>query len=371
MAFKLHAILTLGRISNLPTVWTNCCAAWVLNRLGRDSPFFDLPPEGASDQLSFSLSQWLWILLGASLLYVAGTTLNDAFDEEYDREHNKERPIPTGVLKPWEVWSIGFAELFGGATILYLKAEVSPVYLAMLCVTILAYDAVHKKWAGSVLLMGGCRLFLWWTIATAGTLISNELSPLVYVWSIALLLYIVGITFVARGEATGSLSSVPWPYILLFVQVILGLFFCFYGARWLVLPIIAILGWGNLHGRMLRPAQRSWYWQGGCSMACTHHHWGCCRGVSCGTCMGFGPCGGVANQPLDAKKVCCDVRLNNSNIQRAMPVWSEISNNSSTTGWINGMPSLDRIASASRSGSPGTSGPSVPGAGVQPLSTPI
>lgn len=248
MALKLHAILTLGRISNLPTVWTNCCAAWVLNRLGRDSPFFDLPPEGVSDQLSFSLSQWLWILLGASLLYVAGTTLNDAFDEEYDREHNKERPIPAGVLKPWEVWSLGFAELFGGATILYLKAEVSPVYLAMLCVTILAYDAVHKKWAGSVLLMGGCRLFLWWTIATAGTLISNELSPLVYVWSIALLLYIVGITFVARGEATGSLPSVPWPYILLFVQVIFGLFFCFYGARWLVLPIIAILGWGIYMG---------------------------------------------------------------------------------------------------------------------------
>ena len=47
-----------------------------------------------------------------------------------------------------------------------------------------------------------------------------------------------------------------------------------------------------------------------------------------------------------------------------MPVLCEISNKSSTTGLINGMPSLLRIASASRSGSPGMRGPLVPGAGL-------
>ena len=41
-----------------------------------------------------------------------------------------------------------------------------------------------------------------------------------------------------------------------------------------------------------------------------------------------------------------------------------MSNKSSTTGLINGMPSLLRIASASRSGSPGMRGPLVPGAGL-------
>jgi hypothetical protein len=41
-----------------------------------------------------------------------------------------------------------------------------------------------------------------------------------------------------------------------------------------------------------------------------------------------------------------------------------VSNRSYTTGLINGIPSLLLIASASRSGSPGISGPPVPGAGL-------
>jgi hypothetical protein len=46
------------------------------------------------------------------------------------------------------------------------------------------------------------------------------------------------------------------------------------------------------------------------------------------------------------------------------PVFFEISSKSSTTGLNNGIPSLLLIASASRSGSPGMSGPLVPGAGL-------
>jgi len=241
---KLHAFLTLGRVSNLPTVWTNCLAAWVLNRLGQQLPLFELPNTDAAQALTFQPEQWIWIFLGASLLYIAGTTLNDAFDEEYDRQYNRDRPIPAGILKCWEVWAVGFIQLVSGAAILYFKSGVSEIYLGMLCMTILAYDAVHKKWAGSVLLMGGCRLFLWWTIATAGLDIAHELSPLVLVWSIGLLLYIAGITFVARGEATGNLPAVPWPFMLLFVQVLLGLFFCVYTGRWITLVLVILLAYG-------------------------------------------------------------------------------------------------------------------------------
>jgi 4-hydroxybenzoate polyprenyltransferase len=241
---KLHAFLTLGRISNLPTVWTNCLAAWVLNQLGQQLPFFELPNSDADQVLTFQPVQWIWILIGASLLYVAGTTLNDAFDEDYDRLHNQSRPIPAGILKCWEVWTVGFIQLLVGAAILYFKADVSEIYLGMLCMTILVYDAAHKKWVGSVLLMGGCRLFLWWTIATAGHEITNELSPLVLVWSMGLFLYIAGITFVARGEATGNLPTVPWPFMLLFVQVLIGFFFCIYTGRWIALILVILLACG-------------------------------------------------------------------------------------------------------------------------------
>ena len=51
-------------------------------------------------------------------------------------------------------------------------------------------------------------------------------------------------------------------------------------------------------------------------------------------------------------------------VSNGMPVWREMSSSSSTTGLSSGMPSLLRIASASRSGSPGMSGPLVPDAGL-------
>ena len=257
MASKLHAVLTLGRISNLPTIWTNCLAAWVLNQLGREIPLFELPSADIANTLVYEPMLWLWILIGASLLYVAGTTLNDAFDEDFDRKHNSDRPIPAGVLATWQVWVIGIAEMLGGAGILYFNAGVSPLYLGLLCLAILSYDAVHKKWSGSVLLMGACRLFLWWTIATAGAGGVSDLSPLVLVWSTALLLYIAGITFVARGEATGHFPTLPWPFVCLFVHVILGFFFCLYGSRWVtllfVLPMIYGIYKGITHARRKGP----------------------------------------------------------------------------------------------------------------------
>lgn len=245
---KLNAVLTLGRVSNLPTVWTNCIAAWILNQLGSGLSLFVLPESGDTQPIDLGISNLLWIVIGSSLIYVAGTTINDAFDVEYDRKYNQGRPIPSGVMKTWEVWLIGVTEFAIGFYILLDFVGVNLVYLILLCAVIIAYDAVHKKWSGSVWLMGGCRLFLWWTIASASMSAESSLSNLVYVWSITLLLYIAGITFVARGEATGRLPSFPWPFFFLFSPVLLGAFFCFYYSKWLVIPIILLLGLGVLRG---------------------------------------------------------------------------------------------------------------------------
>ena len=245
---KLNAVLTLGRVSNLPTVWTNCIAAWILNQLGSELSLFVLPDSAYSHSVQLNLVTLIWIVIGSSLVYVSGTTLNDAFDFEFDRKHNKERPIPSGVMKPWEVWLIGVSELFLGFYILFDLVGVNIVCLILLCAVIIAYDAVHKKWSGSVWLMGGCRLLLWWTIASAAMPPDRPLSNLVYIWSITLLIYIAGITFVARGEATGRLPSFPWPFFFLFSPVLLGGFFCLYYSKWIVIPIVLLLGWCVLKG---------------------------------------------------------------------------------------------------------------------------
>ena len=89
---QLRTLLILGRVSNLPTVWSNCLAGWWL---GGGGNFWKLP----------------FLLLGISLLYTGGMFLNDAFDEEFDRQRRAERPIPTGKISASLVWRLGFGQL--------------------------------------------------------------------------------------------------------------------------------------------------------------------------------------------------------------------------------------------------------------------
>src|SRR5213075_1303788 len=75
----LRTFLILGRVSNLPTVWSNCLAGWWLGG------------GGNSGMLPF-------LFAGVTLLYLGGMFLNDAFDVEFDRQHREERPIPSGRI---------------------------------------------------------------------------------------------------------------------------------------------------------------------------------------------------------------------------------------------------------------------------------
>jgi hypothetical protein len=157
-------------------VWTNCLAAWVL------------AGAGFSRSESMSLSGLEWILgklthlftlpmlvipaAAASLLYVGGTALNDAFDAEYDREHRPERPIPSGALSLLSVWILGLGALLVGAGIfLHMGVTTGDVMLSALAIglvaLILIYDWMHKKSVWAVLPMGGCRLLLYLVVAAA------------------------------------------------------------------------------------------------------------------------------------------------------------------------------------------------------------
>lgn len=207
----LRNLLTLGRISNLPTVWTNCLAAWTVNAFA--SPIVREMPNPIEDLSLLAWGQLGWLLIGASLLYVAGCTLNDAFDQGFDEQHNPQRPIPSGEIKPVSVWLVGFAELIAGSYLLLDFAEVSKVWLVALTVAILTYEAVHKKWSGAVWLMGSCRFFLWLLAASAA---NESLAPLTIAWAGVVAFYVVGISLFARGEATGGSGENRFPIPLLF-----------------------------------------------------------------------------------------------------------------------------------------------------------
>ena len=134
--------LRLGRVSNLPTVWTNCLAASIL-------------AGAVPDLIRLTL-----IALAISLLYVSGMFLNDAFDQEFDRRYRPERPIPSGEISGAAVYKIGFALMVLGLVILFASfPQTGAVFWGMvLAALIVFYDWSHKKTAASPVIMALCRV---------------------------------------------------------------------------------------------------------------------------------------------------------------------------------------------------------------------
>jgi len=188
----LRTLLILGRVSNLPTVWSNCLAAWLLNGGALSAKLFPL-----------------WA--GATLLYTGGMFLNDACDVEFDRAHRSERPIPAGQISARHVWLLGAALLASGWALLLPFGMATLLAALLLVLAILLYDALHKRTALAPLIMAACRLLLCVVAAFATGSPPGAQS----LWhGLALAAYIVGLSFLARSESNGSVVG-RWPMLLL------------------------------------------------------------------------------------------------------------------------------------------------------------
>lgn len=201
--------LQLGRVSNLPTVWTNTLAAAVL--------------AGAS------LSDWrLWLLFVAmSLYYVGGMYLNDAFDAEIDAVERPERPIPSGRVARSTVYGAGFAMLIA-PTLLVLSIAVPfvssrgywPVLSGLaLAAMIVLYNWHHKNNPLSPFIMGLCRMLVY---ATTGLCFVTVLPINLWVGAVVLLCYLIGLTYVAKQENFGRVENL-WPLAFLAAPILYGL----------------------------------------------------------------------------------------------------------------------------------------------------
>jgi 4-hydroxybenzoate polyprenyltransferase len=196
----LRTLLILGRVSNLPTVWSNCLAGWLLGGGG-------------------NLAKLPFLFLGVTLLYLGGMFLNDAFDAEFDRQHRKERPIPSGAISSRLVWRGGFGMLLFGNALLFAAGITPGILGAVLALNILLYDAVHKAFTFSPIIMGVCRVLVYLVAAATG---ESGVTGYAAWGGLALGAYVVGLSFVARRE---SLRGRPpwWPVALLAVPVLLAL----------------------------------------------------------------------------------------------------------------------------------------------------
>src|SRR6185369_8742372 len=116
----MRAFLVLGRVSNLPTVWSNCLAVWLLGGGGRWDHF-------------------ALLCLGATLLYTGGMFLNDAVDEAFDRQYRPERPIVAGLISARTVWVLSFGWLVAGWLLFFLLSWASTLAASFLLLAIVLY----------------------------------------------------------------------------------------------------------------------------------------------------------------------------------------------------------------------------------------
>ena len=180
---RFEIALRLGRVSNLPTVWTNVAAGMAL--------------AGARP-----LSAGLLALLGlaGSLLYVGGMYLNDAFDASWDATHRPDRPIPAGEVRIRTVFAAGFAMLGAGVFLVaFGTGDARPLTAAMvLAALIVIYDASHKANPLAPMVMALCRVALYTLAALAVT--PTALPGAFYFGAGALLAYLVFLSTLARKE---------------------------------------------------------------------------------------------------------------------------------------------------------------------------
>jgi hypothetical protein len=197
---SLRTLLILGRVSNLPTVWSNCLAGWWLSGGGN---FWKLP----------------LLFFGLSFLYTGGMFLNDAFDAEFDRQRRPGRPIPSGKISAELVWRFGFGQLALGIFLLLFLGKLAAALAFALAIFILIYDALHKVITVSPWLMGACRF---WVYVIAGTTGSYGLNGWPIFCGAALALYVVGLSYVARRESFRG--PIPyWPMLLLASPIFLAM----------------------------------------------------------------------------------------------------------------------------------------------------
>lgn len=222
-------VLRLGRVSNLPTVWTNVLAGVIL--------------AGASP--------WQWAtvpaVLGVSLAYVGGMFLNDAFDRGFDARERPDRPIPAGAADANAVFAGGFALLLGAlAALLAASAGFGTRSIAalaggiLLAAAILWYNWDHKNNPAGPLVMGGCRVLAY---LVAGLAAAAVLPPALAAAAAVSLCYVMGLTYVARREsAAGGPGGIRiWPLALLSAPLFYGAAFARGTAAGIVL--LSLVGW--------------------------------------------------------------------------------------------------------------------------------
>jgi hypothetical protein len=219
--------LRLGRVSNIPTVWTNVLAGIVLS--------------GAA----VTARSTMLLLLSLSVFYVAGMFLNDAYDRDFDANGRPNRPIPAGDVPAATVFVYGFALLACGVILLLavtypITADTgwqAPLAGLLLAGVIVLYDSWHKQNPLGPFLMGLCRFLVF---LIAGLAMTSVLAGPLVIAAIVSLSYLIGLTYVAKQEELRRVKNL-WPLLFLAAPFAYGLQFITAGAVPVVLYVLLLV----------------------------------------------------------------------------------------------------------------------------------
>lgn len=217
-------ILRLGRVSNLPTVWTNALAGGVLGAA-----------LAGDDRGGFAAS----VLLAAvalTLFYEGGMWLNDAFDAEIDARERANRPIPMGEIARSTVFAGGFAMLAAGVALAFVLGPMAGAAGCALAAAVVLYDWLHKRTVLSPVIMGATR-FLSYALAALAV---GAFEGAAIVGALGLFAWIVGLTYAAKQEAYDRIGA-AWPLGVLSIPLIFTL------QLGLSIPVV-LLFWAALAG---------------------------------------------------------------------------------------------------------------------------
>jgi 4-hydroxybenzoate polyprenyltransferase len=187
---SVRAWLQLARISNTPTTVSDTVAGAVLVSAG------------------VAAGPVAVVAVAIALFYTAGMILNDVMDVAVDRRERPDRPLPSGEIAV-RAAVIAVAALFAAGEILLLLEgwEAAAAGLGLIGLIVL-YDAWHKGNALSPLLMAACRAMVY---VVAGLAIAGALNAELWGAAALMLVYVVGLTQVAKVEGSGIAAR--WPVV--------------------------------------------------------------------------------------------------------------------------------------------------------------
>ncbi len=184
---RLKPYLQLVRLPNLFTAAADSLAGWLLVRGSLEEP-----------------RRWLALCAASMAIYAGGIALNDVFDYDIDMKERPNRPLPSRRVSRTFATGLGVFGLIAGLALAAIVSASSLMVATALVACVLLYDAGVKRTFLGPEIMGACRGL---NLLLGLSVVSDFGGPFAGVAAGALMLFVVGLTWISRSEVESGRST--------------------------------------------------------------------------------------------------------------------------------------------------------------------